>query len=273
MFKKICFVAISLTLLVGGYQPAKAQQSGIAIEVPDINNFAGLGIGFAPDYFGSDEYTVGIAPTLRLQLGNGERYFRLLANEAALNILDNPKWSFGPLLSYRFPREDVDDPVISRMTDISGTLEAGAFLGWKYVNKSDPRNRFTVGLDFLHDIGGEHDGYLVSARARYWYPFGRALTGSIGVGATYGSENYNDTYFSVNASNVGTSGLPFFNAGSGMRDVRISPTLVLSLSPKWHIGAGLVISKLVGDAADSPTVDTRGSTTHLIGGIGVIYAW
>ena len=136
MLKNLGFLVIVAGVLAAGCRSANAQQSGLAVDAPGIRNFAGLAIGFAPDYFGSDEYTAGIAPSLRLQLGKGERYFRLLATEASLNVLNSPVWSFGPLLNYRFGRSDVDDPVVSGMTDIDGTFEAGLFLGWKFVNKT-----------------------------------------------------------------------------------------------------------------------------------------
>ena len=273
MFRKFGFLLAVVGLMGGGYQSANAQQSGLAVEVPGINNFAGLVLGFAPDYFGSDEYTLGIAPVLKLQLGRGKRYFRLLATEASLNVLNSRSWSFGPLINYRVGRSDIDDAVVSKMKDIEGTVEAGLFLGWQYVNETEMRNRLTVSLDVLYDVGGEHEGYLISAKARYWRPMGRALTWSIGVGGTYASDDYSSTYFGVNASNVGTSGLPFYSPGGGMRDINISPTLVLSLSRKLHLVGGIMISKLLGDVADSPVVDIRGSDIRIVGGFGFIYAW
>ena len=44
--------------------PSQAQTTGgIAIEIPDINNFVGGAVGAGPDYFGSDDYTIVAAPT------------------------------------------------------------------------------------------------------------------------------------------------------------------------------------------------------------------
>jgi outer membrane protein len=81
------------------------------------------------------------------------------------------------------------------------------------------------------------------------------------------------TYFGVDASNVGSSGLSSFSAGSGIRDVRFPLMAIWSLSPKWHLAGGLVYSKLVGDASDSPVTNDRGDDNQIYAGIGVAYAW
>jgi outer membrane protein len=82
-----------------------------------------------------------------------------------------------------------------------------------------------------------------------------------------------ETYFSVDPNNSARTGLPIFAADSGMRDVRISPMLIFSFSPSWHVAGGLIISKLLGDASDSPVVDIRGDDMQYFAGVGVAYAW
>ena len=159
------------------------------------------------------------------------------------------------------------------MKDIDGTVEAGVFAGWTSIAESDPRQRFAVSVSFLNDVGGEHEGYLVSGSARYFQPVSRPLTLSAGVTATYASSDYMQTYFGVDAGNVGSSGLSTFSAGSGIRDIRIPIMAIFSLSPKWHLAGGLVYSKLLGDASDSPVTNNRGDDNQIYAGIGVAYAW
>ncbi|MDG4551498.1 MAG: MipA/OmpV family protein [Candidatus Contendobacter sp.] len=48
---------------------------------------------------------------------------------------------------------------------------------------------------------------------------------------------------------------------------------MLHLSPQWHLGAGVMYSRLVGDAADSPIIAERGSKNQSIYGVGALYAW
>jgi len=267
------------TLLVGlvvatiPFQASAQRSGGFVVDIPDVNNFVVGAVGVVPDYMGSDEYTVGIAPAALLRPWGNDRYLRLIATELSVNLLNHPSWSFGPVINYRFPREDVDDAAVDRMRDIQGAFEFGAFVGWTAVNPKDKRNRFTTSLQVLQDISDEHEGFLFSASARYFLPVSRPLTLSAGATLTYRSSDYMQTYFGVDADNATRSGLNQFSAGGGLRDVRFPLMAIFSLSPKWHITGGAVISLLTGDAADSPVVDNRGSSTQIFAGVGIAYAW
>ena len=50
-------------------------------------------------------------------------------------------------------------------------------------------------------------------------------------------------------------------------------SMIFSLSPNWHLAGGLIYSRLVGDAADSPVTDDRGSANQFFAGLGIAYAW
>ncbi len=275
MLRNILAVALAIAAIWAGLsQPARAQQAGgVVIDLPEVRNYVALGIGVIPDYMGSDDYTAGIAPTGLLKFGKSERFARLLATELSVNVLDSRNWSLGPVLNYRLPRDDIEDSVVKTMRDIDGTVEAGVFAGWTWIGEDDPRHRFTTSVQFLYDAMDEHEGYIASVSARYFQPVTLPLTLSIGATLTYGSSDYMQTYFGVDSDNAARSGLPEFSASSGMRDVRIPMMAIYSLSPKWHIAGGLIYSRLVGDASDSPVVDERGSRDQLFAGLGVAYAW
>ncbi len=159
------------------------------------------------------------------------------------------------------------------MADIDATFEAGLLLGFKFVNRTNPRKRFRAGVTFSHDVGGEHEGFLVDVFARAWFPLGKAFDLGLGAGITFADDDYMETYFGVSPIDAARSGLPIFEAEGGMRDYRVFPVLVFHLSRHWHLGAGVRYSRLVADAEDSPLVDDRGSANQLAAGVGVIYAW
>ena len=48
---------------------------------------------------------------------------------------------------------------------------------------------------------------------------------------------------------------------------------IFSFSENWHLGGGVIYSRLLGDAADSPVTDKRGSRDQFFAGIGIAYAW
>ncbi len=255
--------------------PSQAQTTGgFVIEVPDINNFAGGGIGVVPDYIGSDDYTIGIAPVARIQIGDGERNVRLAITELSVNVLDNEQWSLGPIFNYRLGRDDdVEDDKVKQMREIDDTIEAGVFGGWRWVSKKDPRARLLTTLSVKQDIASEHEGFLIDAGVRYFSPLTRSLVLSLGGNFTYGSSDYMDTYFGVDSRDAAATGLPRFEADGGARDVRFFAGVIQSLSINWHLGAGVGVSQLLGDASDSPVVDDRGDSTQYFAGVAAVYAW
>jgi outer membrane protein len=274
---KMRYIAYGLAAILGVSllsTPSHAQTTGgIAIEIPDIDNFVGGGIGIVPDYVGSDDYTVGAAPVARIQIGKGERFAKLTITELTVNVLDNEQWSLGPLLNYRLGRDDVDDDAVDRMNEIDDAVELGVFGGWTWISKNDPRARLNLSLSAKQDVVDSHDGYLVDASARYFTPLSRSFVLSFGGSTTYGSSDYMDTYFGVDARDATVTGLSQFSASDGFRDVRLSVMAIQSLSVNWHLAGGLVYSRLLGDASDSPVVDDRGDENQYFLGAGAVYAW
>ncbi len=275
--RRIHYLAVGLAVIAlsaGIGQRAHAQQAGgIEFELPEIRNYVALAVGVVPDYLGSDDYTIGAAPAGLIRFGSSDRYARLLVTELSVNVLDSRTWNFGPVLNYRLARDDVDDDAVDLMRDIDGTVEAGLIGGWTWRGDDDPRHRFHVSAEVLYDVGDTHDGYLVSAGARYFRPVTRPLTLSIGATVTYGSDDYMQTYFGVDSDNAARSGLSEFSASGGLRDVRFPIMAIYSLNPSWHVTGGLIYSRLLDDASDSPIVDDRGSSDQLFAGLGVAYAW
>ena len=259
-------------LLVSGLGPgANAQQSGIVAVPPDLPNLIGIGFGIAPDYEGSDELTFGVLPAGQLTFGN--RNVRLIGTTLSANLVDHKFLRLGPVLNYRFGREDVDDEVVNRMNDVDGSVEFGAFAGIELLNDANPRYRFSTSVEFLHDVSGGHEGWLTQISVRYWRPLSKSLDFGIGVGYTYASEDYMSTYFDVDARDASASGLARFDAEAGTKDLTVTPKFVFHFSKQWHLGLGFRYKLLIGDAADSPVVDVQGSKNQFLAGLGLIYSW
>jgi outer membrane protein len=275
--RRITFFAVILAVIAlsaGLSQRAQAQQAGgIAFEFPEIRNYVAGAAGIVPDYVGSDDYTIGAAPAGLMKFGSSDRYVRLLVTELSVNVIDSRTWSFGPVVNYRLARDDVDDDVVDLMRDIDGTVEAGVLGGWTWIGDDDPRHRFNISAEFLHDVGDTHEGYIASLGARYFQPVSLPLTLSIGATVTYGSDDYMQTYFGVDSDNAARSGLSEYSAGDGLRDIRFPIMAIYSLNSNWHVTGGLIYSRLFSDASDSPIVDDRGSSDQLFAGLGVAYAW
>lgn len=257
-------MAACVTALAGG---AHAQSKVIDIRPVTLPNYAGFGIGGAPEFMGSEDYTAGAAPVARYSWGN--RYVDLLGNYLSVNLLDDERWHAGPAALLRFGRKDPSDRVVDRLDDVDRSLDLGAFVSYTYSNPDEPRDRWVFSADFVHDVTGEHSGAAVAASVRKWFPVARYGLFGLSVGSSYGSDDYMDTYFSVTAKGAAASGLPQFTAGAGVRDVRVTAAFVHPLSRTWIAGVGAMYARLLGDAADTPITDLRGSPDQFLFGLGI----
>jgi len=265
-------MALAGTMTLLPNTPAKAAGSlELELEVPTV---IGLAMGAMPDYRGSDDYTLGVAPIFRYTFHGQERFVQLLANELSVNLLNDKMFRFGPLVNYHFGRtDDVDDEQVSRMTEIDDTVEAGAFVDIVWADAKEKRERFILGAKLFQDVGDESDGLRANISARYWHPVSKPLDLGITAGAFYQDDDYAEHYFGVNAENVGSSALPFFTANGGVNEYYLVVGGIFYLDQHWLMTAGVRGSVIAGDPADSPLVDQQGDSTQWMGGMGVGYAF
>jgi outer membrane protein len=266
------FFAVACALLIG--QTAQAQM--LPFDLENMDNAVGVGIGYLPDYVGSDDYMVGGAPFAKISLPKTDYYARLLVADLQVNLINHPVFRFGPAINYRFGRnDDVEDDVVKHMKEIDGTMEAGAFVGIQLVDKDNPRNRLMSQIEFLGDVGGEYDGWNISLSANYYFQVHKAVDLAIGAGLTYADDDYMKTYFGVDQEDSDRTDnvLPVYEPGDGFLMARVNAAAILHLSYQWHIAAGVQYRPLLSDASDSPVVDDRGDSNQWVSGIGVAYTW
>ena len=272
--RALALVLATLLLTIAGAagpRPALAQELQIPAPAA-IPNFAGLALGFAPDYIGANEYIIGPAPFAKLGWDEW-RNVTLVGNQLSANMLNHEILRAGPIGRLRFGRSNVQDNVVKKMNDISATVELGAYVGAEFINAADPRIRFLANVSVTHDVGQVNNGLVVRGSANYWYPLAEFLTLGLSTSISYANGNWMETYFDVDNQDSQQSGLPFYRASGGVKDVWVGPYFLFHLSREWHVGTGVFYSRLLGDAADSPVVKDRGSANQFIGGAGFLYAW
>jgi len=270
--KRFMAVVMTAVFFLGIASGAQALDSPFIID--NIPNVVGVAGGMAPDYWGSNDYDGVAAPFFRYTIPGRELYVQLIATELSFNLLDHPNLTFGPVLNYRFGRDDnIEDKVVKNMEEIDDTVEAGLFAGYIWRERSNPRHRFITNLEFLTDVGDKYNGWVGLASLRYWYPVARPLDVQIGVGTTYGNSQYMDTYFGVTGIDATRTGLNRFDPDSGFRDVNAQLAAVFHFSMNWHLGVGFKYFNLIGDASDSPIVEERGAADQWIYGLGLAYSW
>jgi outer membrane protein len=212
--RKILFVLLVFACVTVIAQTVRAQS---AFEIENVPTVLGVGIGMVPDYRGSNDYTIGIAPLLRYTFKGTDRYVAVVANELSVNLLNNKSFRLGPVLSYTFGRDDdVGDDQVADMEEIDGTVEAGVFADYAWIDPQNPRNRFLVGVTALTDVGNESDGSRI--RLSRYCTSNKLLDIGLVAGLWYADDDWNDTYFGVNEDNVGDSHLPFYTADGGVEN-------------------------------------------------------
>jgi outer membrane protein len=230
-----------------------------------IDGMIGLGAGVAPDYEGSDD-TKAVPYFLFSHNYDSGRFVKLNGPNLKVNLLADKNYSLGPVLNYRFERDDVDNNQVDRMDKVDAAFEAGIFGGIDV-------NNLLLGMEVLADVSDSHDGYTVQGTAGYRWKVMPTLTLTPGAFMTYASEDYMSTYFSVNSSNRGSSNLSNYSADSGIKDVGLN--LIGHYAPWEHWGImGLVsYKKLLNDAKDSPIVDDEGNDNQMNFGLMGTYRW
>ena len=246
-----------------------------AVIAAEAGGFVGLGVGYVPDYEGSEDYEG--APALfgkynwasgrSIELGGAPgagSAARLSANLVSESMSSN--WRAGPLLQYRMERDDVDNSKVDRMEDIDGTAELGAFVGFKM-------DRFSAELSVAADVGDEYDGYLVYLKGGYALPVNDSLKLKFGAHLTYADSNYMDTYFGVSSRDAARSGLSRFNADGDLKDWGLNMSANYAINSSWGLLGVVGYSQLLNDAEDSPLVNDVGDENQFKGTIAVTYTF
>ncbi len=228
----------------------------------------GAGAAIKPDYEGSEDYEFAVVPSAKVQ--RGDLYGELLGLKLTTSLVPHPNWRLGPVLNYRAKRDDVEDNAVDAMQNVDAAFEFGASGGYDM-----PMADGILGLrlEFLHDLSNAHDGWLLTPSVRYRRPLGQQMRLSLATSASFASEDYMETYFDVSAADSASSGLKVFNADAGFKDLALSGGLSYEFLPRWSVSGLGQWKLLLGDAADSPVTDDRGSVVQFIAAVIVSYTW
>ena len=206
----------------------------------------GGGLAAAPNFQGSDKYRLRPVPFAAASYG---RFF-IGFGGLGVNLLRQSGWRLGALLSPGAGRKEDVDARLAGMGDIDRTLNAGLYA----VNFS---RGFLTRAVVHTDIGGEGHGTLARLDVLARFRVDEKLGFFAGPGLTWGSRQYNQTFFGVTATQSARSMFPEYAAGSGINNLRFTAGTGYRINPNWRLIGSLAASRLSGDAGDSPIVETR----------------
>lgn len=230
------------------------------------------GAGAVPEFDGAEDFQA--IPFLAVQAQKGPYWVQLRGLQASANILPSRQWNAGPVINYRFGRDDdVDNDTLALLREVDQSIELGGFVSYTIPNIAKPRDALILRGQMVQDVAGGHEGFIASASAAYSRPITDKfrLTGSLS--SSYGSDDYFDTFFTIDADNAARSGLNQFDAEAGLRDVGLTFVGNYNLTDQWGLIGVAGYSRLMGDAADSSIVEQEGSENQGIFALGVSYSF
>ena len=162
-------------------------------------------------------------------------------------------WKVAALLSYDFfsPRNVSDDPAqLHGLGDIARTAHTGLLVSYS-------QSFFTLRSAVNTDIGGKHEGTQILFDALGHYRLNDKVSFEGGPGITWGSSQYNETFYGVTQAQSSSSGLASTAEGSGLNAVRLEGGATYHVSRQWSVDAKIALTHLPGDVGKSPIVQKR----------------
>jgi MipA family protein len=186
------------------------------------------------------------------------------ADDIRFRLIQNNGFEAGPLAGWRFSRDQDDAARLQGLGDIDGGLVVGAYAGYR-------AGPWFFSASYHHQVTGDDDtGGLVRLAIDHTWRLSPTAKLVTSVGTAYASSDYMQTYFGVTAAQSAASlaGLPQFDPSAGFKDVSVGATATIELDPRWTLYLTGRYSRLIGDAADSPVIETENA---FFGGAGLSY--
>jgi outer membrane protein len=225
----------------------------------------GAGVQFTPQFPGSEELEAGPLFTGFSRREGDPIPFRTPDDGIGPSLIGRGgPVEIGPLIQFQSKRdeEDVGAPV----GDVDFTVEAGAF-----ANINISRN-FRLRLEAQRGING-HESWVGTIAADVAFRSGLDTLFTIGPRVRINDEDYMDTYFGVTPAAAAASGLPAYDPDGGVRAVGAVAGVTHQISRRIGVYAYAGYDRLVGDAADSPIVQLRGSPDQFSAGVALFFSF
>lgn len=239
-----------------------------------------LGGAWVPDYEGSNDYELTPFAAIRGRLGGMS--FSTRGTYLYLDLVRRPDsgidFDAGPIVGFRRERTGkVKDDFVNNLPDRDTAIEIGGFAGVTFHGLTNPYDQFSLRLDVTSDVGGAHKSTIFTPNIDFVTPLSRHTFVGASLSADFVSGRYADYYYSISPADGLVAGLPAYEADGGMKNWKLSALVNQSITGDLTHGLSIfgagTYSRLVGDIADSPIVDDRGSASQWQAIMGLAYTF
>ncbi|MDR3440752.1 MipA/OmpV family protein [Telmatospirillum sp.] len=207
----------------------------------------GLGGGYAPRFEGADRYHVVPVPFASVSYAGmgsvGPEGF-------SANILRSGGFRAGLLVGYSGGRDESDDPHLRGLGDISTAVQMGGFVAYQW-------SAFEIRGQIRQAVTHSGNGLEGSLGVNYMMRPTAAWMVKLGPQLVFADSDYMKKYFGITAVQSHNSGLHAYTARGGLKDVAFGLNTTYQLSEHWLLFGIAKVSEIIGDAADSPVVQTK----------------
>lgn len=256
------FLAVLIPLLVSLVPAVSANDTGPGNE----NSWSvqlGAGARAAPLYRGSSTYGVSALPFLRVSydnrysLGPGGLRARLHATDA---------YEIDVGLVYNFGRDEVEESDLGGAEDdhLRGMGDVDGAVGTRF-GVSTRNLPVTVDASVTEYWGSDVEGRTATVRLSRRIPLRRGFVVVPGVGLEWANGEYREPFFGVTRRQASRTGFRRHRVDSGWNRFRVGLRTRMAFSERWAFRAGIVGSRLLGDAADSP-ISREGTSVSVLSG-------
>lgn len=217
--------------------------------IPGFQLTLGGGPAFLPRYEGDDSYKLRARPRIRIRFKD---IVDLDTGGAAFSLIRTLRLRAGPVFTIRGGRNEKDSPDLIGLRESGTSIETGIFGRFSL-------GPWTIGGRIAQDIIDGHGGAVAEVGVAYQAYLDPRFSVVVGAHSTWASNPYMEAFFGVRPRDVARSGLPAFDPAAGFKDVGFETVVVYRLNDAWFLRGVATYELLIGDAADSPLVRSRGS--------------
>ncbi len=275
---------IALPQVAWAQDEASIPPAGAIPEEVGDNVTVGIGVGYMPDYEGSNDYRFVPVPAAIGSIGGFN--FTVVGNRASVDVIpDRPgqDWDFqlGPIGVINFMRSNragIDDPRVRQLGERDTAIELGGYVGiGKTGVITSEYDKLSVSLSYRHDVSGVHKSGVWQPTINYFTPLStKAAVGLFGS-AERVERRYVTTYYNVGPVASERTGLPEFTGRGGWKSWTVGAVGTVAITGDllkgFKLVAGGTYRRLLNSVADSPLVSVAGSRNQWLGAVGIGYTF